>query len=261
MRRRDLALAIPALLCMKPGWATESSTPTGAVTCPGYYPHHLQGVCLDEEAIFWSFTTRMVKTDRAGKRITEVPAANHHGDLCHHDGKIYVAVNLGKFNDPGGKADSWVYVYSARDLTLLSRHPVPELIYGAGGIAYHAGKFLVVGGLSPGSTANRVYLYDPAFKLDREISLPGGYTLMGIQTATFADDHWWFGCYGEPKILLKANEALNRVEHFQFDASLGIVPTGMGRLLVARGTHSRERGHTGRLVPASTDSRSGLVER
>lgn len=70
------------------------------VTCEGAYPHHLQGICVDDEAIYWSFTTTLVKTDRDGKLLKKVPVANHHGDLCHYDGKLYVAVNLGKYADP-----------------------------------------------------------------------------------------------------------------------------------------------------------------
>lgn len=93
------------------------------VTCEGTYPHHLQGVCTDEkDAIFWCFTTKMVKTDRTGKITKQVDVANHHGDLCFHQGKVYVALNLGKFNDPKGNADSWVYVYNAGDLSLLAKH-------------------------------------------------------------------------------------------------------------------------------------------
>ena len=87
------------------------------VLCEGTYQHHLQGVCTDEKSIYWSFTTTLVKTDMEGTLLKQVPVANHHGDLCFHDGKLYVAVNLGKFNDPEGNADSWVYVYDAETLT------------------------------------------------------------------------------------------------------------------------------------------------
>jgi hypothetical protein len=57
-----------------------------------------------------------VKTNLDGKLLKQVPVVNHHGDLCFHDGKLFVAVNLGKFNDPKGNADSWVYVYDAKTL-------------------------------------------------------------------------------------------------------------------------------------------------
>jgi hypothetical protein len=69
------------------------------VRCDGTYPHHLQGVCLDDEAIYWSFTTTLVKSDLDGKVLQKVPVANHHGDLCSHEGRLYVAVNLGAVPD------------------------------------------------------------------------------------------------------------------------------------------------------------------
>ncbi|MBM4075447.1 MAG: hypothetical protein FJ267_07370, partial [Planctomycetes bacterium] len=69
------------------------------MTCEGTYQHHLQGICSDtKEAIYWSFTTTLVKTDLNGTLLKKVPVANHHGDLCFHEGKLFVAVNLGNFN-------------------------------------------------------------------------------------------------------------------------------------------------------------------
>ena len=68
-----------------------------STNCEGTYPHHLQGICTNEQdAIYWSFTTTLVKTDTQGKILAKTPVANHHGDLCFHDGKVYVAVNLGE---------------------------------------------------------------------------------------------------------------------------------------------------------------------
>lgn len=234
-----------------------------AVTCEGTYPHHLQGVCTDDkDAIFWSFTTKLVKTDRSGKLVKQVDVANHHGDLCFHKGKVYVALNLGKFNDPKGNADSWVYVYDANDLSLLAKHKTPEVFHGAGGMAFHDGSFLVVGGLPHDVNENYVYEYDTDFKFVKKQILASGHTHLGIQTAAFADGYWWFGCYGRPKsdtapstppILLKADASLKKVERFEFDCSLGIVPIGDGKFLVARGGSIREKGHTGRLVLAVPD--------
>lgn len=230
-----------------------------AVVCEGAYPHHLQGVCTDErDAIFWSFTTKLVKTDVNGTVVKQVDVANHHGDLCFHKGKVHVAVNLGKFNDPKGNADSWVYVYDAGDLSLLAKHQTPEVFQGAGGIAFHDGKFLVVGGLPEGVKENYAYEYDTGFKFVKRHALASGFTLMGIQTAAFADGHWWFGCYGDPRILLKADVSLQKVERFEFDCSLGIVPVDGIKFLVARGTSSKEKGCTGRLLPAEADKERGL---
>jgi hypothetical protein len=238
------------------------------VACEGTYPHHLQGVCTDgKDSILWSFTTKLVKTDRAGKVVKQVDVANHHGDLCFHDGRVYVAVNLGKFNDPKGNADSWVYVYDAGDLSCVAKHKTPEVFHGAGGIAFHDDKFLVVGGLPNEVNENYAYEYDGDFKFIKKHVLASGHTHLGIQTATFADGHWWFGCYGRPKsdtapstrpILLKADASLKKVERFEFDCSLGVVPVGDGKFLVARGGSTKDKGHAGRMLLAVPDIEHGL---
>jgi hypothetical protein len=209
-----------------------------------------------------------VKTDRLGKIAKQVDVASHHGDLCFHQGQIYVAVNLGKFNDPQGNADSWVYAYDAADLSLRAKHNTPQVIYGAGGIAFHNDRFLLVGGLPNEFNKNYVYEYDTDFAFLKKHELAGGHTHLGIQTAAFHGDRWWFGCYGRPKsasaaatapTLLRANPALSEVERFEFDCSLGIVPLGDDRFLVARGDSNKD-GHTGRLVLAVPDNVHGLKQ-
>lgn len=230
-----------------------------AVACEGRYPKHLQGVCTnDRDAIYWSFTDVLVQTDLAGKVLRKIPAADHHGDLCHHDGRIYVAVNLGKFNQPAGQADSWVFAYDAGTLKELSRHKVPEVVHGAGGIEHRDGRFFVVGGLPPGTIENYVYEYDEQFVFQRRHVLASGYTLMGIQTTAFDGTHWWFGCYGSPQRLLKSDFNFQLVGQWDANASLGIVSLPDGRLLVARGECQKERGCTGRLEVALPDDKTGL---
>jgi hypothetical protein len=72
-----------------------------ATTCEGIYPRHLQGICTnDKDAIYWCWTDFLVKTDTDGHMLQKVPVANHHGDLCFHAGRVYVATNLAKFNWP-----------------------------------------------------------------------------------------------------------------------------------------------------------------
>lgn len=255
-----LVLVLLGLLAVLgvPGPAASTRLVKGAA-CEGTYPHHLQGVCRDGRGnLFWSFTTRLVKTDSAGKVRRVVEVANHHGDLCFLEGKLYVAVNLGQFNQPAGKADSWVYVYDAGDLSLRAKYPAPEAVHGAGGIAYHDGKFMLVGGLPPGVEENYVYEYDRNFSYRRRHVLNSGYTLMGIQTVTFADGHWWFGCYGEPKVTLRADAALRNLKRYEFDCSLGITGAGKGEFLVARGSCARGEGCRGELVPARASAKRGL---
>ena len=172
--------------------------------------------------------------------LKKIAVGIHHGDLCFHDGKIFVAVNFGRFNDPQKRADSWVYIYNASDLALLAKHHTPQLVYGAGGIAYQNGRFMVVGGLPPGIEENYLYQYDEKFKFIKRHAIKSGYTLMGIQTVEYADGCWWLGCYGKPRTLLKVRDSFSadpapKVERFQFDNALGIVRVGKNQFLVAKG--------------------------
>jgi len=237
-----------------------SQTPPalGQVACEGTYPHHLQGICADDSSLYWSFTTVLAKTDREGQLLAKVPVANHHGDLCHHDGKLYVAVNLGKFNDPNGNADSWVYVYDAKTLKELARHETQEVFHGAGGIGFRDGHFFVVGGLPDGFETNFVYEYDGAFRFVKKHVIESGHTLLGIQTATFAHDRWWFGCYGNPKILLVTDAEFQMQGRYEFDCSLGIEAHPKGRLLAASGRCEKEKGCIGRVQVARPDEKTGL---
>jgi metal-dependent hydrolase (beta-lactamase superfamily II) len=240
------------------GMASESRF--RAVGCEGTYRHHLQGICTNEkDAIYWSFTTALVKTDATGSVLRTVDVANHHGDLCFHDGRIYVAVNLGEFNHPNGNADSWVYVYDADDLSFLEKHETREVFYGAGGMAARDGHFFVVGGLPQAITENYVYEYDGDFRFVKKHVIDSGNTLMGIQTAAFANGCWWFGCYGNPRVLLKTNESFDMIGRYECDASLGIVGLDDGRLLVARGPCTPDKGCTGRVLVAAPHHDRGLM--
>jgi hypothetical protein len=228
--------------------------------CEGVYPGHLQGICTDErDVIYWSWTDNLVKTDARGRVLKQVKVAKHHGDLCFHDGKVFVAVNLGLFNLPAGHADSWVFVYDGDTLAELSRHHVPEVVHGAGGIGYHDGRFIVVGGLPIGVKENSLYEYDEKFAFQHRHVLASGYTLMGIQTAAYAEGGWWFGCYGVPPVLLRADSRFELAGRRQFDAALGIVGVGNGRFLIGQNTSARGGGYEGRVALARLDDENGLV--
>ena len=229
------------------------------VACEGTYQHHLQGICVDGSAIYWSFTTTLVKTDLDGKLLKKIPVVNHHGDLCHHDGKIYVAVNLGVFNNPQGKADSWVYVYDAKTLKEISRHEVQEVFHGAGGMGYRDGNFFVVGGLPDDVEENYVYEYDSNFNFLKKHTIKSGHTHLGIQTATFAHDKWWFGCYGSPKTLLVTHSDFELVGRYKFDCSLGIEALPNGRLLSASGKCEQGSGCDGKVQTVMPNKTVGLV--
>lgn len=242
------------LLAFKAGRAFQNAT------CEGAYRWHLQGICTDERgAIYWSWTDALVKTDLHGRVLKHLPAVRHYGDLCFHEGKIFVAVNFGEFNKPAGHADSWVYVYDADNLAELARYPVREVVHGAGGIAYHDGKFIVVGGLPEGVDKNYLYEYDERFKFRKRRVLASGYTLMGIQTVTWANGSWWFGCYGNPRTLLRADANFRLTGKWDFDASLGIVGLPDGRFLIGQSTATKGVGHKGRVLVAREDNEKGMV--
>ena len=251
-----------ALRAEKPGAAEKDSSLFGNVRCEGYYPHHLQGICTnDKDALYWSFTTTLVKTDRAGKVQKKIPVVNHHGDLCHRNGKLYVAVNLGRFNDPDGRANSWVYVYDAKTLAELARHKTPEVVYGAGGIDYDNGRFIVIGGLPKGVEVNYAYAYDRDFKFVKRHVIKSGYTRLGIQTATCAKGTWWFGCYGRPAQLLKTDRNFKMLGRYDFDCGMGIVDLADGSFLVAKDSSKKGKGRGGKVLIAQTDEKSGLKPR
>ncbi len=176
----------------------------------------------------------------------------------------YVATNLGKFNKPEGEADSWVYVYDADTLAELAKHRVPEVVHGAGGMEWHNGKFFIVGGLPPDGKENYLYEYDESFRYLRRHVLASGYTLMGIQTIAYADGAWWFGCYGKPQVLLRANDKFQFLGKWEFNASVGLASIGGGRFLIAqntaiKGDDGKVTGNQARVVIAAVDKEFGLV--
>lgn len=207
----------------KPG-TNQAKAPKSpdSVLCAGKYSGHLQGVCRGSGGkFFWSFTKTLVKTNIQGKIMKKIQVADHHGDVCFANGKIYCAVNFGAFNDPKGNADNWVYVYDSKNLECLAKHPVPEVKHGAGGIAVKSGRFIVVGGLPEGIQENYVYEYDKAFHFKKRHIVKSGWTKLGIQAAAFAQGHWWFGCYGN--VLLKTTPDFKVVGKYNFNCGYGIL--------------------------------------
>ncbi|MEN6645420.1 MAG: hypothetical protein ABFE08_23500 [Armatimonadia bacterium] len=226
------------------------------IICDGQYPLHLQGVTGNgKDTLYWSFTNMLVKTDLQGKVLAQVAVPSHHGDLCLAGDKVCVAWS-NKFNTPG--ADSKVYVYDAANLSLLAIRPVPEVTFGAGGLDYQGGHFFVIGGLPKDYNENHVYEYDGEFRYLQTHVLPSGYTNLGIQTACFHDNYWWFGCYTVEgkKGLLKADSNLKLVATYDISPAVGLVGWGEGHFLMAK--HFGEKWHA-KLVPMVSDDKRGLV--
>lgn len=213
----------------------------------GRYKGHLQGIATNgKDRIYWSWTTRIAVTDTSGKLLREIEADSHQGDLCWLDGRLYIAVNRGKFNRAEGLANNWIYVFDAESLEELARHPVPEVKHGAGGIAFHDGRFIVVGGLPEGFEENYLYEYDREFRFQKRHVLKSGYTRLGIQTVARVGDGWLFGCYGEPSVVLRADDNLQFTDKWEFNASLGISPLADSRVLIGTNLKDAEKLHSGK---------------
>lgn len=231
----------------------------GEIVCDGAYRNHLQGVARDASGdLYWSFTTTLVKTDPYGRLVQEIEVENHHGDISVVGDRLYCALNKGAFNDPDGKADNWIVVYETADLKEIGRKATPFVTYGAGGISSDGESLLVVGGLPNGFEQNYLYEFDYYLQFQRKYVMESGWTKLGIQTATFAEGRWWFGCYGDPPQLLSANVELNDLVRSEFDCSFGLVPLGDGKFFTARDRLVSGQGHVGSLVPARISSRGKL---
>jgi len=201
---------------------------TADIVCDGAYKDHLQGVATDGKHLFWSFTTELVKTDLRGRKLAVVPVAYHHGDLCVSDGIVYVAVNLGGFNQlNAGRSE--VRAYSAADLSPMGKWALPDMKYGAGGMTAADGHFFVVGGLPATVEYNPVFEYDREFRLVRRHDLQTGYTFLGIQTAAFEDGRFLFGIYGAagcPMGVLECPRDLDSFVRYCGTGNVGIIKLG-----------------------------------
>ncbi len=244
---RFLNMGVSRIYTDAPALLIELKKTHKTVVCEGAYPSHLQGIETDgQNSIFWSWTTEIVRTDMEGKIQARVAALNHQGDVCYRNGKLYVAVNLGKFNQPAGQADSHIYEYDALTLRELHQYPVPELVHGAGGIAFHNGRFMVVGGLVPGINENYLYEYDENFRFIERHTIASGYTLLGIQTIAYHNNNWWLGCYGKPAVTLQADSTYQLKGKYMYDASLGIAPYSGTQVWIGSNRHVQGKGYVGR---------------
>ncbi len=209
--------------------------PAGAIVCEGAYDGHLQGVATDSTAIYWSFTKSIVKTDLSGKALVSTYQPSHQGDCCVKDGLLYIAVNLGHFNQEKG-AVSEVWAYDTKDLSLKKKWKVPELVHGAGGITWKDDRFYVVGGLPKTHVKNYVYEYTPDFTFVKRHDLETGYTVLGIQTASLIRGQFVFGCYSSKEFPIRTLHCPLDLKSFRVleeNTDVGVLEVG-GRVLCAR---------------------------
>jgi hypothetical protein len=219
---------------------------------------HLQGIAADNVGtIYWVFNFEIIKTDMKGNVLKRANfRGGHHGDSTYHDGKLYVATNYGAFNKESG-AKSWVEIYDGNTLALVSKHEVPELVHGAGGMATdHKGRFIIIGGLPGSHKNNYAYEYDAQMNFVKRHVLPGR-TGAGIQTACYWNKSWWFGCMNA--VLLKTDDTFGSLQRHKFQCSVGIVGLQGDTFLVARSYKSPDGHAAGKVILAHADPSKGLV--
>ena len=198
------------------------------ITCEGSYEGHIQGMDTDGTNIYWVFASTLVKTDQYGKVSKSVSALWHQGDPCWVEGKLYVPHCKGPFNREIGNAESknYVHVYDA-DLNFLREYHIPDLIYGAGCMAFCEGHFFIAGGLPDKCEENTVFEYDREFRLVKKhrIRLPVK-SRMGIQTIKFAFGSWWLGCYGGPRgeFSVRLDRNFQPLAVYPYRMSYGLIP-------------------------------------
>lgn len=205
------------------GSVDENARIPKTIKCKGLHEGHLQGVDAQGTNIWWSFTRKIVRTDLDGNVLASCFARSHQGDLCVKGDTLYVAVNHGSFSKEN-KGNSFVYSFDAMTLKQKKIWKL-DVPMGAGGMTWKDDRFYVVGGLVRTLKCNYVYEYDTDFKLIKRHELKSGYTVAGIQTATFIDGDFLFGIYGgkgNPSGILRCSSDFKRIRRYRRDGSLGI---------------------------------------
>ncbi|MDD4098174.1 MAG: hypothetical protein PHC30_05350 [Lentisphaeria bacterium] len=191
-----LRVILPALLALALLPLAAQDIGFTPIRIPPKYPGHLQGFCADDHALYLAFTSVMVKADYSGKVLLEVPIASHAGDVCLHNGRIYVAHDV---RVPKTEAGSFVTVLDT-DFKELRRLPLPKTT-GPGCIAFLNGSFFIgddLYGKEP-HPLNHVHQYDENFILQKIHTIDIGATQYGVQTMAAFNNELWMGFYMNPR--------------------------------------------------------------
>ena len=156
---------------------------------------HVQGVCTDGTNIYWSMTYDLVKTDMSGRELTRYSAKFHMGDLCWHNGRIYVGVN--RTAERGARRGDEVWVFEPDKLERIKVHPTPQTIWCNNGIEWHGGRFWIIGNTPQYGKYNHVFEYTEDFRFVQCRPIESGWTKLGVQTICLWGGKMLFGCYGD----------------------------------------------------------------
>ena len=192
----------------------------------GVFKGHIQGIDIDNGKIYWSQTFNLFRSDAKGNIEHMVDVEYHHGDVCIANGKLYCAVNKGKFNQnpTENKAKNFVYVYDL-NLRCIQIIPINNMPEGLGAIEYHNGKFYLGGGCYKEEKTFKIFQFSEDFKFEKSYEIPVGNSWLGVQTIARAHGKFWLGCYtvkGDKYKLWEADDNFNIIKKHKFNGALGI---------------------------------------
>ena len=170
----------------------------GRITLEGNdFRAHVQGVCTDGTNIYWSMTYDLVKTDMSGRELARYSDKFHMGDLCWHNGRIYVGVN--RTAERGTRRGDEVWVFEPGKLERVKTYPTPQTIWCNNGIEWYGDRFWIVCCTPRYSRYNYVFEYTEDFRFVQCRPIESGWTKLGVQTICLWGGKMLFGCYGAGK--------------------------------------------------------------
>jgi len=192
--KTKLLVLLAALFC---GSALLAQTPDfQPVYIEPRFPSHCQGICCDDEFIYISFTTAIIKVDYQGQLQAETAIPTHAGDLCLVEDKIYIAQAL-RGEKTGGFA-----VVMDKNLQLLQNIPLSHSPK-PGCITYLDGCFYLDNDTfgKAHHPINHVHKYSREFKFLQSYEVAIGDTQYGAQTITAQQGSLWMGYYSKTRLV------------------------------------------------------------
>ena len=205
-----------------------------SIRCGGLWDGRLQGICSDGKSrIYWVFNNQLIQSDLKGKVINATMLKRENGTRisggspCYADDKIYVPY--------GGL----IQVYNENELTYVKSLHIPELIHGAGAIAFARGNFFIAAWNPPGVPGNLVLECSPEFEVQKKYHLNFS-SNNGIEALSFDGRDFWIGISRIHPVTIRADRNFNIRGFYNFSGSSGMIAFPKNKILLANWTSGRK---------------------